>query len=166
MTECKIMIQTRQILGGLMRLFQHQLNHTEFLTKTAQPKPTFWKSIILESNHPTCWMVTGSHYCGSLVKIFQRSLKIFEDLREDPSADLWGFLSKILKDLQWSCQDSQGSREDLQGSLKVVADICKILKDLGKILKVLIGKILRDFCAILADLCTIIIIIIIITIIY
>ena len=51
---CKIMIQTRQILGGLMRLFQHQLNHTEFLTKTAQPKSTFWKSIILEYNHPTC----------------------------------------------------------------------------------------------------------------
>ena len=100
---CKIMIQTRQILGGLMRLFQHQLNHTEFLTKTAQPKPTFWKSIILESNHPTCWMVTGSHYCGSLVKIFQESLKIFEDLYEDPSADLWGSLSKILKDIQRSC---------------------------------------------------------------
>ena len=33
---CKIMIQTKLILGGLMRLFQHQLNHTEFLTKTAQ----------------------------------------------------------------------------------------------------------------------------------
>ena len=31
----------RQILGGLMRLFEHQLNHTEFVTKTAQSKPTF-----------------------------------------------------------------------------------------------------------------------------
>ena len=81
--------------------------------------------------------------------------RIFEDLHKDSSADLWGFLSKILKDLPRFCQDSQGSGEDLQGSLKVFADICKILKDLGKILKVLIGKILRDLCAILADLCTI-----------
>ena len=81
--------------------------------------------------------------------------RIFEDLHKDSSADLWGFLSKILKDLPRFCQDSQGSGEDLQGSLKVFADICKILKDLGKILKVLIGKILRDLCAITADLCTI-----------
>ena len=33
---CKKMIQTKQILGGLMRLFQDQLNHTKFLTKTAR----------------------------------------------------------------------------------------------------------------------------------
>ena len=39
---------------GLMRLFKHQVNHTEFVTKTAQPKQTFWKSVILGSNHPTC----------------------------------------------------------------------------------------------------------------
>ena len=38
----------------------------------------------------------------TLVKIFVGSLKILEDLHEDPSADLWRSLRKVLKDLQGS----------------------------------------------------------------
>ena len=69
-----------------------------------------------------------------LLKIFQGSLKILEDLHEDPSADLWGPLLKILKDLQNSCQDPQGSREDLRGSLRVFTFMLKIFVKSSEIL--------------------------------
>ena len=45
-------------------------------------------------------IVKYSYRAGpTLVKIFQGSLKILEDLHEDPSADLEGSLLTILKDL-------------------------------------------------------------------
>ena len=50
------------------------------------------------------------------------------------SADLWGTLLKILKDLQNSCQDPQGSREDLRGSLRVFTFILKIFVKSSEIL--------------------------------
>ena len=96
----------------------------------------------------------------SLVKIFQGSLKILEDLHEDPfySADLWGSLLKILKDLQNSCEDPQGSRKDLWGSVKVFASMLKIFVGIFQIfvksLKIF-GKILTDLSHTLTNLCKI-----------
>ena len=82
---CKIMIQTRQILGGLMRLFQHQLNHTEFLTKTAQPKPTFLEEHYLRVQSP--YLLNGYWF---LLMLFpgENLSRIFEDSHKDSSADL------------------------------------------------------------------------------
>ena len=83
-------------------------------------------------------------------------LRIFED--PFYSADLWGSLFKILKDLQNSCQDPQGSHKDLWGSLKVFASILKIFVGIFQIfvqsLKIF-GKILTDLSHILTTLCKI-----------
>ena len=46
----------RQI-RGLMRLFKHQLNHTEFVTKTAQPKIDLLEECHLRAQSP--YLLTG-----------------------------------------------------------------------------------------------------------
>ena len=76
----------------------------------------------------------------SLVKIFLRSLKIFEDLHKDLlwilskihedlcfySSGIFHFLAKILQDPSSPSKDPAGS---LQGSLKSLQRSCRILQD-------------------------------------
>ena len=87
----------------------------------------------------------------SLVKIFVRSLKILEDLHEDPSADLWRSLWKILKDLQGSSKFLPRSSRTSVWSLRILEGPCMYLEDLCRnLIKSL--KILARSLKILMDL--------------
>ena len=63
----------------------------------------------------------------SLVKNVQGSLKILEDLHEDPSADLWGSLYKILKDLQGSLKFLPRSLRISRRSSRILEGLCMYL---------------------------------------
>ena len=75
----------------------------------------------------TKWKPFLSVYEPALVKNFQGSLKILEDLHEDPSADLWGSLYKILKDLQGSSKFLPRSLRISRRSSRILAGLCMYL---------------------------------------
>ena len=88
--------------------------------KIHQSQPLVWPSDLLFV------MLVGS----ALVKIFVGSLKILEDLHEDPYADLRRSLWNILKDLKGSFKFLPRSSRTSPISLKILEGLCMYVEDL------------------------------------